>query len=74
MLDDGEDVVRRATERGRGKEVTGQDRVGSTAEEGGPGLVEALGRGFDPVLFEDLPHGGGGDRVPSVVGSPWMRR
>src|SRR4051812_45358221 len=36
--------------------------VGLAAEEGGPGLVIALRGGFDPLLFEDFPHGGGRDR------------
>src|SRR3954463_14803458 len=51
----------RAAPRGAREEVAGQDRVGLAAEEGGPGLAVALGCGVDAVLFEDLPHGGGGD-------------
>jgi hypothetical protein len=31
------------------------------AEEGGPGLAVALGRGLDPVALEDFPDRGGGE-------------
>lgn len=46
------------------EEVGGEDRVRLAAQEAGPGLLVALGRGLDPVGFEDLPHRGGGDRDP----------
>lgn len=62
VFDDRENVVGGAGERGRREEVARQDRVRLIAEEAGPGLVVALWRGFDPVLLEDLPHGGSSDR------------
>jgi hypothetical protein len=35
--------------------------VGLAAQERGPGLTVTLGRRLDPVLLQDLPHGGGCD-------------
>jgi hypothetical protein len=61
VLDDGEDVRRRAVQGGGGEEVAGEDRVGLAAQERGPGVAVAFGSGVDPVRSEDLSYGGGCD-------------
>ncbi|MEU4898612.1 hypothetical protein AB0B12_39480 [Streptomyces sp. NPDC044780] len=43
------------------EEVGGHDRGGLRFEEGGPGLVGALGGGVDPGLLQDLPDGRGAE-------------
>jgi hypothetical protein len=57
----GAGTVGLAIERGRREEVARQYRVGLATEKACPGLAVAFGRGFDAMLLEDLPHGGGGD-------------
>jgi hypothetical protein len=74
VLDDREDVVGRAVERGRREEVACQDRVGLAAEEAGPGLAVAFGGGFDAVLLRICHTVEGATLMPRVVSSPWMRR
>ncbi|WP_200215896.1 hypothetical protein [Micromonospora coerulea] len=46
------------------EEVAGEQGVGFAAEEVGPGGGRALGRGVDPSLVENFPHGGGGGLDP----------
>jgi hypothetical protein len=60
VLDDGEDVQPCSGQCPGLEEVGGEDRVCLAAQEGGPGLAVALGRGFDPVGLEDFPDCGGG--------------
>jgi hypothetical protein len=62
VLDDGEHVQARSGQRSGLEEVGGEDRVCLAAQEGGPGLMVALGYGLDSVALQDFPHGGGGDR------------
>jgi hypothetical protein len=61
VLDDGEDVQSGPGQGAGFEEVGGEDRVCLAAQEAGPGLVVALGCGFDAVGLEDFPDGGGGD-------------
>lgn len=61
VLDDSEDVQPCAGQGPGFEEVGGDDRVCLAAQEGGPGLVVALGCGLDPVALEDFPNRGGGD-------------
>jgi hypothetical protein len=55
-------TYRRGPGQGAGlEEVAGEQGVGLAAQEVGPGCVLALGCGWDAVLAQDLPDGGGGD-------------
>jgi hypothetical protein len=74
VLDDGEHVVRHTGQRGSGEEITRNDGVGLAAQERRPGGVVTVRGGLDPVPFQDLPDGGGGDVIPRPASSPWMRR
>ena len=44
------------------EEVAGEQGAGLAAEEVSPGCARSFRRGWDAVLLEDLPDGGGGDR------------
>src|ERR1019366_7827609 len=61
VLDDGEGVQARPGQGADLEEVTGQQGVGLTAQEAGPGQALPSGCGRDAVLVQDLPDGGGGD-------------
>jgi hypothetical protein len=55
-------TYKRAPGQGAGlEEIAGEQRVGLAVQEVGPGRALPFGRGWDAVLPEDLPHGGGGD-------------
>ncbi|MGA6152087.1 hypothetical protein ACPEIC_02010 [Stenotrophomonas sp. NPDC087984] len=64
MLDDGEDVQARSGQRADFEEIAGEKGLGLAAEEVGRGGVLPFGCGWDAVLAEDLPDGGGGDLDP----------
>jgi hypothetical protein len=59
VLDDGEDVQVCAGEGAGFEEVAGEQGVGLAAQEVGPGCAATFGGGWDAVLFEDFPDGGG---------------
>jgi hypothetical protein len=61
VFDDGEDV-QPCSGQGPGLEdVGGEDRVCLAAQEGGPGLAVAVGRGIDAGVLEDFPDRRRGD-------------
>jgi hypothetical protein len=73
VLDHRKDGQGRSGQRLGLEEVGGEDGVGLGAQECRPGGVVALGGGVDAVLFENVPHGGGGDLDAEAASSPWMR-
>jgi hypothetical protein len=61
VLDDGEDVRARSGQGAGFEEVACEQRVRLVVREVGPGGALAFRCGWDAVLAEDFPDGGGGD-------------
>jgi hypothetical protein len=55
-------------------EIGCENPAGLRGQELLSGRACAAGRGVDPGGMQDLPHGGGGDRVASLTSSPCTRR
>lgn len=70
VLDDGEDVRRRAVQGGGGEEVAGQNGVGLAAQERGHVCRSRSGAGSIPLCFRISHTVEGATLIPSAASSP----